>query len=68
MFRIGVNLQEENLVGVEIVEYSRVFLIDFILYCLEREKLYFSRLEEGFRSIYVILPYIPRDYLPYLAT
>ena len=58
-FHIGVNLQEENLIRVEIVEYSRLFLIDFILYCLEREKLYFSRLEEGLCSIYVVLPYIP---------
>ena len=32
---IGVYLQEEDLVGVEIVKYSRIVLIDFVLYCFE---------------------------------
>ena len=35
-FYIGVNLQEEDFVRVEIVKYSRIVLIDFVLYCLER--------------------------------
>ena len=34
-FYTSVNLQEKNLVGVEMVEYSGIFLVDFILYCLE---------------------------------
>ena len=68
MFYIGVNLQEENLVRVEIVEYSRIVLVDFVLYCFEGEQLSIGRLEEGLCNIGVTLPCIPRHYLPCLAT
>ena len=36
-FYIGINLQEEDFVGVEIVKYSGIVLIDFVLYYFERE-------------------------------
>ena len=35
-FRTGIYLQEEDLVGVEMVKYSGIILVDFMLYCLER--------------------------------
>ena len=36
-FYIGINLQEEDFIGVEIVKYSRIVLVDFVLYYFERE-------------------------------
>ena len=50
------------------VKYSRIVLVDFVLYYFEREQLSISRLEEGLYSIGVTLPYIPWHHLPYLAT
>ena len=36
MFYTGIYLQEKNLVGVEIIKYSRIVLADFVLYYFER--------------------------------
>ena len=57
-FYIGVNLQEEDFVRVEIVKYSGIVLVDFVLYYFEREQLSIGRLEEGLRSIGIMLLYI----------
>ena len=50
------------------VEYSRIVLVDFVLYYFERQQFGVGGLKEGLRSIRVAFPYILQDHLPYLAT